>query len=361
MLQNFQPGELWLDNNGVHINAHGGGILYHRGIYYWYGEHKIAGEAGNQAQVGVHCYRSRDLYNWEDAGIALEVLDEPTSDITCGCILERPKVIFNPGTGKFVMWFHLELKNVPGYRAARSGVAVGDAPEGPFRYLYSLRPNAGHWPVNVRADEKTVLPGAAFPDGKFHGGPVGDYNQYSLFRRDFAGGQMARDMTLFVDDDGTAYHLYASEENGTLHISQLSDDYLRPAGRYARAFPGRFMEAPAIFKDGGKYYLVASDCTGWNPNPARSAVAEHIFGPWQELGNPWQGAQEQTAISFDSQPTFILPVAAKPGTFIFMADRWRPKNAIDGRYIWQPVQWLQGRPVLPWQDQWNLSSLCPRA
>ena len=24
---NFRPGELWLDNNGVHINAHGGGIL----------------------------------------------------------------------------------------------------------------------------------------------------------------------------------------------------------------------------------------------------------------------------------------------------------------------------------------------
>jgi hypothetical protein len=51
----FQPGELWLDNNGVHINAHGGGLLYHDDVYYWFGEHKIAGEAGNLAYVCVHC------------------------------------------------------------------------------------------------------------------------------------------------------------------------------------------------------------------------------------------------------------------------------------------------------------------
>ena len=34
----------------------------------------------------------------------------PQSEITKGCILERPKVIYNTKTGKFVMWFHLELK-----------------------------------------------------------------------------------------------------------------------------------------------------------------------------------------------------------------------------------------------------------
>jgi hypothetical protein len=37
---------------------------------------------------------------------------------------------------------------------------------------------------------------------------------------------MARDMNLFVDDDGTADHIHASEESAALHISQLSDDCL---------------------------------------------------------------------------------------------------------------------------------------
>ena len=118
----------------MHINAHGGGILLHDGVYYWFGEHKVEGEAGNRAQVGVHVYSSSDLYNWKDEGIALAVSDDPTSDITRGSIIERPKVIHCAKTGQFVMWFHLELKG-QGYRAARSGVAVSDRPTGPYRFL----------------------------------------------------------------------------------------------------------------------------------------------------------------------------------------------------------------------------------
>jgi len=69
----FRPGQVWLDDHGVPINAHGGGVLFHDGVYYWFGEHKIEGEAGNKAEVGVHCYSSRDLYRWKDEGIALAV------------------------------------------------------------------------------------------------------------------------------------------------------------------------------------------------------------------------------------------------------------------------------------------------
>ena len=60
----FRPGALWPDDKGVHINAHGGGLLEHDGVYYWFGEHKVAGEAGNRAQVGVHVYSSRNLTDW---------------------------------------------------------------------------------------------------------------------------------------------------------------------------------------------------------------------------------------------------------------------------------------------------------
>ena len=47
--------------------------------------------------------------------------------------------------------------------------------------------------------------------------------------------------------------------------------------------------------------------------------------------------------------------AFQPGAFIFMADRWRPANAIDGRYIWLPIQFKNGQPVIEWQDRWDLS------
>ncbi len=93
--KNFHPGEEWKDTNGKIINAHGGGILYFDHTYYWFGEHKIAGPEGNRAMVGVHVYSSKDLYNWNDRGIALHVSDDPNSEIIKGCVIERPKVVYN--------------------------------------------------------------------------------------------------------------------------------------------------------------------------------------------------------------------------------------------------------------------------
>jgi hypothetical protein len=256
------------------------------------------------------------------------------------------------------MWFHLELKG-RGYRAARSGVAIADKPAGPYRYLYSLRPNAGVWPENVEAQLRKPLTTeqvAALAQLEMPGGPVNGrtFPVDLVFRRDFEGGQMARDMTLFVDDDQKAYHVYASEENGTIQISQLTDDYLKPAGRYIRILPGQFNEAPALFKRAGHYFLITSGTSGWSPNAARLATTDSILGIWRPLGNPCRGAQEQMNRTFDSQSTFILPLPAKKDAYIFMADRWRPNNAIDGRYIWLPVQWDNGTPFLQWNGRWSL-------
>jgi hypothetical protein len=352
----FRPGDLWLDDNGVRINAHGGGVLCHDGVYYWFGEHKIEGEAGNAAHVGVHVYSSRDLYNWTDAGIALAVSDDPSSPIIRGCILERPKVIFNPRTMKFIMWFHLEPKDA-GYDGSLSGVAVADNVAGPYHFLRAFRPNAGVWPANVPNADKRELSTAELErlsGMDLAGGPRPWYPKQLLFRRDFAGGQMARDLTLFVDDDGAAYSIYSSEGNGTLHISLLSDDFLAPAGKYVRVLPGRFNEAPAMLKWRGRYFLFTSDCTGWEPNAARLLAADSIWGPWEELGNPCIGDGPQIANTFGSQSTFVLPVQGRADTFIFMADRWNPQNAIDGRYVWLPIEFQHGVPAIAWQDAWRL-------
>lgn len=333
----FVPGAVWPDDRGVAINAHGGGLLRHGGRYWWHGEHKTAGEGGNVANVGVHAYSSADLLNWRDEGIALAVSDDPASDIARGCILERPKVLHNPRTGTFVMWFHLEPKG-RGYAAAHAGVAVADRPAGPFRFLRSGRVNPGIWPTNVTAADKA-------PD--------------TILARDFAGGQMARDMTLFVDAAGTAFHVYASEENRTLQVAALAPDWLSHDGRYTRVLPGGGNEAPALFRARGRYYMIASGLTGWAPNPARSYVADSPFGPWTSLGNPVRGTPAQVATTFGAQSTHVLPVPGPDGAerFVFMADLWRPKNAIDGRYIWLPIDWEGDRPVLHWRDRWSPGDL----
>jgi hypothetical protein len=86
----FRPGELWPDNHGVLINAHGGGFLFRKGTYYWFGEFKTEGPGGNRANVGVSVYSSHNLYHWKNKGIALKVSDDPSSDIVKGSIIERP-------------------------------------------------------------------------------------------------------------------------------------------------------------------------------------------------------------------------------------------------------------------------------
>ena len=329
--QSFSPGSLWEDNTATHINAHGGGILYHNGTYYWFGEHKS--ENSNDALVGITCYSSVDLYNWNNRGVALPVVtNNPASDITKGCIMERPKVIYNKKTNKFVMYFHLELKG-QGYDAARVGIAVADNVTGPYIYKGSSRPNAKHYPLNFD--------------------PKKTYSFDTALRRDYDTGQKSRDMTLFVDDNEKAYHIFSSEDNATLHIALLSDDYQSHTGEYVRMAPGGYNEAPAIFKRNGKYFMFASGCTGWAPNAARLFSADHIYGPWKEYPNPCIGANAD--LTFYSQSTYVLPVVGRENDFIFMADRWTPDEPINGRYVWLPIHFENGLPTLRWVDEWDLS------
>jgi hypothetical protein len=301
----FHPGELWYDTSGTPINAHGGGFLYQGNTYYWFGEFKTAGAGGNVANVGISCYSSKDLYHWKNEGIALRVSQNPDSDIMAGSIIERPKVLYNRKTKTYVMWFHLELKG-HGYAAARVGVAVSKNPTGPYTFLRSFRPD----------------------------------------------GEMSRDMTLYADDDGKAYLITTSENNQTQHLSQLTDDYLDTTGHFTRIFAHQALEGAAIFKTNGHYFYIGSHTTGWAPNPAYAAVAESLAGPWRELGNPCRG--ENAELTFGAQSTYVLPIAGKPGAFIFVADRWRPENAIDGRAVWLPIHMEGDHFTIPWYSEWNL-------
>jgi hypothetical protein len=349
-VKTIKPGEIWPDNNGVHINAHGGGILIDNGVYYWFGEHKVEGKKGNQARVGVHCYSSENLVDWTDEGIALKVSDDPESPITIGSVIERPKVIYNPKTKKYVMWFHLELKGM-GYSAAKTGVATSDKVSGPYTFIEAVNPNAEKWPLYYPDELKTK----SYPEAikEWSDEWIKAVNEGMFVQRDFVKGQMARDMALYVDGDGKAYHIHASEENLTLHIAELNEEYTGFTGKYIRVQPTGHNEAPALFKHNNKYYMVTSGCTGWAPNAARLLVADSILGNWEYVKNPCVG--DDMDVTFYSQSTYALPVPGYKNAFIFMADRWTPENAIDGRYIWLPIQFDEnGTPYLEWMDEWSL-------
>jgi hypothetical protein len=345
----FEPGRLWYDTEGHPINAHAGSVQrFEDGSYYWYGQIMITGRRGSDAWVGVSCYKSEDLYNWDYLGVALHVEDHASSLMTRGAKIERPKVIYNRKHRQYIMYWHHDI-NGQGHKNALLGIAKSDQPAGPFQVVNIFRPLAGVYPENVPEADKTGDWNHQF-DYVFDGGSLPlDADILKLYQRDLHVGQMVRDMTLFVDDDEKAYHIYASEENGTLHIAELTDDYLGYTGRYKRYFPGRFHEAPVVFKHEGVYFLIASGCTGWLPNPGRSAYAHDILGDWIEMENPFVGEDSET--SFHSQPACFFQ---EGGNLIYIGDRWNPRNPVDARYIWLPIRVEGHQPIIKWVDEWSL-------
>ena len=300
-VQRFVPGASWYDINNKIINAHGGGFLFDDSseTYYWYGE---ARPPSGFYAIGVSCYSSKNLYNWKFEGIVLP--DSSTNSAGNTPVLERPKVIYNDSTKKYVMWMHIDYSD---YSLANAGVAVSDSPTGPFQYLGNTRPNNA----------------------------------------------MSRDMTLFKDDNGKAYLFSSSENNATMYVSLLSDDYLHQSGTYKRNLISQSREAPAVFKHNNKYFMISSGTTGWAPNEARYAVASSPLGPWTLMGNPCVGPNAD--ITFGGQSAYVLPIKGKQGKFIFMADKWNSNNLISSTYIWLPLKVDNNVPTIQWYNSWDLS------
>ena len=309
----FLPTQVWKDTDGNPINAHGAGILFHKGKYYWFGEIKkgktwlVPNQNWECYRVnagGISCYSSTNLVDWKYEGVALLPNNsDSTHDLHVSKVLERPKVIYNDNTKKYVMWLHVDSED---YSYSRAGVAISDKPQGPYIYLGSMRPN----------------------------------------------NQMSRDMTLFKDDDGKAYHIFSSEKNATMHISLLTDDYLLPSGIEKRILIEKSREAPAMFKHKGKYYLITSACTGWTPNAAMLASADTILGNWTEMYNPCKGPDSDS--TFHAQSTFVLPIEGQRGKFIFLADRWNKTDLENSKYVWLPLISTNDSISIEWKGPWVL-------
>jgi len=299
--------KIWKDTKGNPINAHGGGLLLHKGTYYWFGEIKqgntwlVPGQQWEDYRVpagGISCYSSKDLIKWKFEGQALATLKgQPNHDLDTSKVVERPKVIYNQKTKKFVMWMHVDAND---YSYAQTGVAISDKPQGPYKFLGSIKPN----------------------------------------------GQESRDMTLYKDDDNRAYLIYSSESNKTMQVCLLNDDYLSPTTNYKRITSAQNREAPAVFKYNKKYYLITSDCTGWSPNQSTYAIADSLLGDWKQMGNPCLGNGAKN--TFGAQSTYIIPIHGHPDTFLFLADVWNKKNLQDSRYIWLPIKMKENKPLIKW-------------
>lgn len=292
------PGAVWLDSRGKPIQAHGGGVLKYGDTWYWFGEDRSRDLPPNERAVA--CYSSRDLVNWEYRKRVLTLWH--VKGVNGTPILERPKVYWNAKTGKFVMYMHIDS---PGYGTASVGVAICDTVDGDYRFLRYFRPL----------------------------------------------GMESRDIGQFVDDDGSAYLIFESRPTGGFVIARLSDDFLN-VDRQVCLVPEP-LEGGALVHYEGRYYVIGSHLTSWDPNPNVYATADHLEGPWSDFAD----IAPPESNTYGSQSTFLLTVTGtRSTTIVFMGDIWKPKTLWDSRYLWMPIEIDGGGMHLPTPRPWGIDA-----
>lgn len=297
----IRPGELWPDNRGRHIQAHGGGIIRLHDVYYWFGEDRSPDNDPGRRYVA--CYSSRNLIDWTFRNQVLQLADP--EGFGPSWVLERPKVFYNAKTRKYVMYMHIDGPapgHTRGYDLARVGVAVADKVDGDYHYLRSFRP-LGH---------------------------------------------ESRDIGQFIDDDGTPYLIFEDRPFG-FRIATLSADYLNVEKEMC-LIP-LHLEGGAVVHFEGLYYAVGSALTGWSANPNQYATAKSLAGPWSEF----RDVAPPEAKTYGAQSTMLLKIAgSKATTILFLADIWKPRNLSDSRYLWMPLEIGNGRLWLPKPQPWTI-------
>lgn len=255
------------------MQAHGGGVIEVNGTYYLIGEDKTDGSAFQN----VNCYSSRDLVQWHYEGALLSRTG--SGDLGPNRVIERPKVIYNDKTHKYVLWMHVDSSN---YGEAKTGVATGDTVCGKYTYHDSFKPL----------------------------------------------GFQSRDMGLFKDDDGAAYLLSEDRANG-LRIMRLSDDYLTVTSN--TYLWKDHIEAPALVKIKGRYYMFGSHLSGWDPNDNIVSTSTSLTSGW----SAWATFADKGSKTYSSQTHYVL--AYGNGNVMYMGDRWLSKNLRASTYVWLPL------------------------
>ena len=346
MYTSFYPGKVWLDTNGKRIHAHGGSIFVEDGIYYWYGENKeFTDPDKNIWHWGVRCYASTDLYNWEDKGLIIPPEpDDPKSSLHPSACMDRPHILYNQRTGKYVCWLKIMEKD--------------------------------------GTQSETVLTSAHL---------LGPYTKIREGLRPL--GMSAGDFDLAVAPDGKGYYFFERVHSETI-IADLTDDYTDVTGYYSTHFvrhrPPFTREATAHFIRQNKHYLLTSGTTGYYPNPSEIAIADTWHGPYTVLGDPHPA--DATRTSFHSQVSSVFKVPGKKDLYIALADRWIPQgtDTLDynvygpvvemlsdpdfprdkipldvlaslpkettclADYVWLPISFDGEIPRIDWRDEWRL-------
>ena len=83
----------------------------------------------------MRAYKSTDFYNWQDLGLIIKPdTVNPLSPLHYSQTLDRPHILYNKGTRKWVCW--IKSMDTDGYFV----ILQADRFEGPYTIVKSLKP-----------------------------------------------------------------------------------------------------------------------------------------------------------------------------------------------------------------------------
>jgi hypothetical protein len=226
----------------------------------------------------VVAYRT-DWESWTYLGEAL-----PLSARLPG-IEFRPQVIFHAPTNRFLMYYEDRWTGQAGY-----ALAASPTPGGPFTTIA----------------DTIKLPGA---------GRVGDYD-------------------VFIDDDGTAYHVRTG-----LTIVKLNASWTGPTDEYVD-IPNGGVEGPAMFKKDGKYFVLVGPgcCACRGGSDVIVYTSSNPLGPYELVGS----VGKNTTAPFNAASPYNYVTRAQQTKVILV-----PDGAGNVQYLWMGNAWVTAPGPLP--------------
>lgn len=214
-----------MDSDGKIVDAHDGRTIQFGNKFYWYGTRYGATNGFTTANEYVS-YSTTDFKTWKPEGSLLP--QKPAG------VYYRPHVVYNQKNGKYVLWYNWYPKLWDG----QFGVAVADAPQGPFTIVSD----------NVKVKHSNLGVG---------------------------------DLGVFVDDDGKAYLSYNTIQGHKVSVEELDENYTASTLR-GSAFVAEHCEAGSMFKRNGVYYLLTdyTCCFCTQGSGARVFTASSPLGPF---------------------------------------------------------------------------------
>lgn len=351
------------------LDVHDGSLMFHGGEYLYYGasygqcrepdgndgcKDASVSTCGFQTDHNVSLFRSFDLQTWTDGIPIFQMRNQPEPGV-----MFCPKIIFNPFSQLFVLWYNWLPASDGSFQTTYVGVATSLNVSGPFeshtlRLASLAEPNVGDFDLWIdEADNFTayvIYTSQLIPKNRLHMVLLVFICIWSVALILTCQACFGIPLVLFI-----VLFFVIKSPTHFVSIERLSPDYLSSLGSAASSgFIGSGgTEAPTMFRRNGTYYALLGQtcCFCAEGGPVTYYTSRNPLGPY---------VKRERISSLPAQQT---QVSKLPGdVLLWRGNRWQsaPDRIKAHDFTYFHVLQFSADAIVPfqWSDvvSWNNSA-----